>query len=67
MQPWRGWTAEAAAIQAPTWTEWSAATHRTLPEENHDERRTLEDVRFNTQELARLRFLRWLYQNGRLG
>jgi hypothetical protein len=67
MKPWRGWTADTAAIQAPTWTEWSAAQHRTLPVvEQHDERCPPEDVRFSTQEWARLCFLRWLNQSGRL-
>jgi hypothetical protein len=63
MQAWRGWT--AATVGAPTtapltWAEWRARQHRAL----RDEQRRRRGVPFNESELARLSFMRWLYQTG---
>jgi hypothetical protein len=68
MQAWRGWTATAATpttrtTRARTWTEWYAWQQRPL----RDEEGCHEGVRFTAGELARLSFVRWLYQAGRLG
>jgi hypothetical protein len=65
MQAWRGWTATGAAptIRALTWAEWCARQQRTL----WDEQRRKQGVPFTERELARLSFVRWLCQTGRLG
>ena len=68
MQVWRGWTATAATpttrtTRALTWAEWCAWQQRTL----HDGERCHEGMRLTTRELARLSFVRWLYQTGGLG
>jgi hypothetical protein len=68
MQAWRGWTATAAipttrTTRARTWAEWCAWQQRTL----WDEEGCHEGVQFTEGELARLSFVRWLYQAGRLG
>lgn len=72
MQAWNGWTAAIPTMRATpatpttrafTWAEWRAWQQRTLP----GDERCHEQVRFSDVELARLSFLRWLYQAGRLG
>jgi len=69
MQTWRGWTTAAAAtIRAPTWAEWCAGHQRTL----HEERLQALGAptwrhAFSERDQARLSFVRWLYQTGRLG
>lgn len=71
MQAWRGWTATAAAPTAPTahatraltWAEWCAWQQRAL----HHEGRYHEGMQLTDRELARLSFVRWLYQTGGLG
>lgn len=65
MQAWRGWTTATAG--APTtaplsWAEWRARQHRAL----RDEQRRRHGLPFSERELARLSFVRWLYQTGRL-
>jgi hypothetical protein len=68
MQAWRGWTAAGAATtHALTWAEWCAWHQRTLQEERRDERRRPDGIPFSERERARLLFVRWLYQSGRLG
>jgi hypothetical protein len=68
MQAWRGWTeAGAATTRALTWAEWCAWHQRTLQEEQPDELSRPEGVPFSERERARLCFVRWLYQRGRLG
>lgn len=64
MQAWRGWTATTVAptADAPTWAEWCARQHGT----RRDEPRGQKDLPFSEQELARLSFVRWLCQTGRL-
>ncbi len=66
MQAWNSWTAaipSTPTTRAFTWAEWCVWQQRTLP----GEERRREQVRFSDEELARLSFLRWLYQAGRLG
>jgi hypothetical protein len=68
MQVWRGWTAAGAATKpALTWAEWCAWHQHTRQEEQRDELRRQEGVPFSERERARLSFVRWLYQSGRLG
>ena len=68
MQTWRGW----AAIPAPgvktafTWEEWRGFQVRILGREKHQQARQQESMPFSKRELARLSFVRWLYQSGRL-
>jgi hypothetical protein len=62
MQAWRGWTATTPTIRALTWTEWCARQQRT----QRDEQRRLPGVPFTERERARLSFVRWLWQTGRL-
>ncbi|HEV2458080.1 MAG TPA: hypothetical protein VGS80_06910 [Ktedonobacterales bacterium] len=67
MQTWNGWTATAGAptTAAPTWAEWCARHQGTL---RNAERRQQDEqsVPFSERELARLSFVRWLWQSGRL-
>ena len=68
MQAWRGWTAAGVATKrALTWAEWCAWHQRTLQEEQRDELRRPEGVPLSERERARLSFVRWLHQRGRLG
>jgi hypothetical protein len=64
MQAWRGWTATAGVptTAAPTWAEWCVQLQSTL----RDEQRRQHCLPFTERELARLSFVRWLYQTGRL-
>lgn len=69
MRAWMGWSvtsAGMAGVTAPTWEAWRAQQRRALRSEQH--RLVREQVRgpFNERELARLSFVRWLYQRGRL-
>ena len=66
MQAGNGWTAaipSTPTTRAGAWAEWRTRRQRSLP----GEERRHEQVRFTDEELARLSFLRWLYQAGRLG
>jgi hypothetical protein len=58
VEVWRGRTAPSApaAQAALTWDEWCARLRRI------EHRR--ESVHFSERELARLSFMRWLYQRG---
>jgi hypothetical protein len=64
MPAWRGWTATSApgVITAPTWEEWCVRQRRVLGCERHQQ----ESISLGERELARLSFVRWLYQTGRL-
>jgi hypothetical protein len=64
MQVWKGWTATEGAptSRALTWAEWCARQQGTL----WDEQRQPQDGPFSERELARLSFVRWLCQTGRL-
>jgi hypothetical protein len=76
MQAWRGWTAVAqtAVKTAPTWEEWCAyqrrlAQRRLQPRfdlRQHACQHDNESSPFSERELARLSFVRWLYQTGHL-
>lgn len=69
MRTWRGWATmvETPTAQALTWSEWRARSERIQPDaqpvmEPHPERPLLTE-----RELARLSFVRWLYESGRIG
>jgi hypothetical protein len=69
MRVWKGWLATSAGMAGgttPTWEAWRAQQQRAL----HSERRrlVLRQVHssFSDRELARLSFVRWLYQRGHL-
>jgi hypothetical protein len=68
MHAWRGWTAAAqtAVKTASTWDEWCAWQRRLLGSEQHQQARQHESSPFSQRELARLSFVRWRYQTGRL-
>jgi hypothetical protein len=59
-----GWTATLAPAVKPafTWDEWCTRQQRILGGERHQQ----ESAPFTDRELARLTFVRWLYQTGRL-
>lgn len=68
MYAWRGWIATAATpttrtSRVLTWAEWCDRQQRTL----QDGKRCHESMRLTSRELARLSFVRWLYQTGDLG
>jgi hypothetical protein len=56
-------TPTTRTTRALTWAEWCAWQQRTL----RDEERCHEGMRLTDRELARLSFVRWLYQTGGLG
>jgi hypothetical protein len=64
MHAWNGWTATGArpAGKPLTWTEWRACQQRTVGDEQHRQ----AGLPFSERELARLAFVRWLAQTGRL-
>jgi len=67
VQAWRGWTATSASagtsgIPAPTWEEWCAHQQRILHREQHQQVCQQGGILFSERELARLSFVRWLYQ-----
>jgi hypothetical protein len=68
MWTWRGWTAPSASavIPAPTWDEWCARQQRILRREKHQQVCQQDGILFSERELARLSFVRWLYQRGHL-
>ena len=68
MQVWRGWTATSAsaAAAAPTWDDWCARQRRLLRPTQGQSESKQESSPFSDRELARLSFVRWLYQRGRL-
>jgi hypothetical protein len=68
MQAWMGWTAASApgVKTALTWNEWCGYQQRILGGEKHQQARQQESIPFSDRELARLSFVRWLYQTGRL-
>ena len=68
MHAWTGWAAasQTAGKTAPTWDEWCAGQRRLLGTEQREHSRQHERMPFSERELARLSFVRWLYQTGRL-
>jgi hypothetical protein len=52
-------------MAAPTWEAWRAQQRCLLRSEQHWRVRQQESIRFSQPELARLAFMRWLYQTGR--
>ena len=68
MQVWKGWMATSAAAAvpgantAPTGEEWCARQRRLLGSEQHQHLCQHESTPFSDWELARLSFVRWLYQ-----
>jgi hypothetical protein len=68
MQIWKGWAAESETVAraALTWRDWCAKlqhelVHELPPPEHQRPASSLSD-----RELARLAFLRWLYDTGRI-
>jgi hypothetical protein len=61
MRTWEGWTAASGTTtkMACTWVEWCAWHQRA-------QQRQQERISFSDRELARLSFVRWLSQTGRL-
>ena len=74
MRAWRGWTATSASagtagtggITALSWEAWCAWQQRLLGSEQDRHGCPHESRPFSDRELARLSFVRWLYQTGRL-
>jgi hypothetical protein len=64
MQVWKGWAAESdtAARAVLTWEDWCTRLRRELPPPEHQR----PGSSLNGRELARLAFLRWLYDTDRL-
>jgi phytoene dehydrogenase-like protein len=62
MKVWNGWatTSTSAAQATPTWDTWLAHQWRIV---GNEQRRTVSAC-FGERELARLSFMRWLYQQG---
>jgi hypothetical protein len=68
MHAWTGWTAasQTAVKTASTWEEWCACQRRLLGSTKREQARQHESSPFSARERARLSFVRWLYQTGRL-
>jgi hypothetical protein len=68
MHAWKGWTAasDTAVSATVTWDEWRTHQQRMLGRADRQPLRQRESVVFSDRELARLSFVRWLYQTGRL-
>jgi hypothetical protein len=66
MPAWRGWAARSAlaVTPAPTWDEWCVRQQRILGSGKHQQACQQESSLFSERELARLAFVRWLYQRG---
>ncbi len=64
MPGWMGWTTSTAPATnlALTWEQWCAHQQHSLSREQ----RRRENNGFSDRELARLSFVRWLYQGGRI-
>jgi hypothetical protein len=64
MPVWMGWKASLApdVKTALTWDEWVARQQRRVKREQHGQ----ANEPFSERELARLLFVRWLYQRGGL-
>jgi hypothetical protein len=66
-QIWTGWTSTPTPTMTPanralTWAEWRARQQGV----QLDAQRRPEEALFSERELARLSFVRWLRQTGRL-
>jgi hypothetical protein len=68
MSAWMGWMAPSASAvkAAPTWDEWCVRQQRILGSGKHQQVCQQESSPFSECELARLAFVRWLYQRGDL-
>jgi hypothetical protein len=68
MRAWRGWTVTSASAinTAPTWEAWCAWQQRLLRREQLRHVCPYDSRPFSDRELARLSFVRWLYQRGHL-
>jgi hypothetical protein len=74
MHVWKGWSvaleSETASKIALSWDEWLTYHQRVLGVEQGQQERERapqqESVALTDRELARLLFVRWLYQTGRL-
>jgi hypothetical protein len=68
MSAWRGWAASSATgvNTACSWEDWRADQRRLLGDEQRQQERDQRGATFNHRELARLSFVRWLSQTGRL-
>ncbi len=64
MHTWEGWTAASGTTtkMACTWAEWCVWHQRA----QRAQQRQQECISFSDRELARLSFVRWLSQTGRL-
>ncbi len=62
MPVWKGWTATSvpAVTCAPTWDAWCTHQQRALSRKKQQPK----TIAFSERELARLLFVRWLYQRG---
>jgi hypothetical protein len=68
MHAWRGWAAALApgVNTACSWEDWRANQQRLLGDEQRQQDYPLDRTPFSRPELARLAFVRWLSQTGRL-
>jgi hypothetical protein len=68
MRVWMGWVgaSQEAVKIASTWDEWCADQRYVLRSEHRPPSPRTESYLFSDRELARLSFVRWLNQTGRL-
>jgi hypothetical protein len=68
MCEWQGWllAAETAGASALAWDDWRAWQRRFLDKAQRQHAHQCERMPFSEPELARLSFVRWLHQSGRL-
>ena len=66
MRAWKGWTAAAETTAASTWDEWCSWLRCLLGIVQQEHARRHEGMPFSERERARLAFVRWLHQTGRL-
>jgi hypothetical protein len=68
MPAWSGWTAMSSpiGITSSTWDEWCARQRRILRSDQHQQGPLQESNLFGEREPARLSFVRWPPQCGRL-
>ena len=64
MRIWKGWATISAPAtnMATTWDKWCARLQRTASRMKGQR----EGITFSDREIARLSFVRWLYQRGRI-
>ena len=68
MQVWKGWAAESetAVMAVLSWEDWCARLQRELGHEVPPPEHRRPGSSLSDRELARLAFLRWLYDTGRI-